>query len=92
MGAYQLMVPVGGDTKHSYELPAGANAADVASDLELQRLIRSARAFRVLLKVSGAAPRLQAGRHVLSTSMTSLQILEELQKSTEVAGGPHDRP
>ena len=85
-GAYLLFVPVGGGTRHTYDLPPGSNAATVASDLEGQNLIRSATAFRVLLRVTGTAPRLQAGRHVLLATMTSWQILGELQKPTEVAG------
>lgn len=78
--AWQLLTPVGAPQDRVYRLAPGATAAEVSKQLEAAGVIRSAQAFRLLLKATRTGDRLQAGEHHLSPSMTALQIRDELMK------------
>ncbi|NDD27275.1 MAG: endolytic transglycosylase MltG [Proteobacteria bacterium] len=81
--AWQLLTPPGGKQARTFVLDPGRSAAEVSRQLESGGFIRSAYAFRLMLKVTHTASRLQAGEHTLSPSMTALQVRDELMKVVE---------
>jgi len=61
-------------------LDPGTGPSQVAQQLEEQNLIASARWFKLLVRLTGAGPRIKAGEYELSASMTPEQILERIQQ------------
>ncbi len=66
------------NTKQEIIVPAGSSFAEVAQNLEEQKLIRNAFAFRVWTKISGDEVVVQAGKHQFSQAMNFEEILHEL--------------
>lgn len=77
---YQLLSPAGPQDLKVFTLKPGTSALDVSDQLQDRGLIRSAYAFRMMLRVTHNGNKLQAGDHSLSPSMNSVQIMEELLK------------
>lgn len=61
-----------------YVVEPGAGASAVAGELEQLGLIRSAAAFRALLRLSGDARRLRAGEFGLRASMDATEVIDAL--------------
>ncbi|MCS6880650.1 MAG: endolytic transglycosylase MltG [Oscillochloridaceae bacterium] len=59
----------------------GASASDIATALKAEGLIRQPALFTLLVRSQGLENKLQAGRYVLSPTMTMSQILIALQNS-----------
>jgi UPF0755 protein len=85
---YQLVRPGNPDdaTPKTYTLQKNTSASDIADDLESRHFIHNALAFRVLLRVTHNGARLQAGNHMLNGSMTSVDVMNELVKITQLPG------
>lgn len=66
------------NTKQEIIVPTGSSFAEVAQNLEEQKLIRNAFAFRVWTKISGDEVVVQAGKHQFSQAMNFEEILHEL--------------
>lgn len=60
------------------EVPRGATLSRVGRSLEREGLVRSGRAFEILGRLEGAAPRLQFGEYELSSAMTPREILTRM--------------
>jgi UPF0755 protein len=84
--AWQLFTPVGPQEYKTFVLERGAGAYVVSEQLQEQGFIRNAFAFRLLLKATRTADKLQPGHHTLSPSMTSLQVRDELMKVVQAPG------
>ncbi|MDQ3099223.1 MAG: endolytic transglycosylase MltG [bacterium] len=71
--------PVSADTTlQEIIVPPGASFAEVAENLESQKIIRNAFAFRVWTKIAGDAVTVQAGKHKFSPAMKHEEIIAEL--------------
>lgn len=80
-GAWQWMTgaPGGADAPEVvFVVPPGSTAPRVADELETLGLIRNARGFRVLLRMSGDARRLRAGEFPLRASMDAREVIDAL--------------
>jgi UPF0755 protein len=62
------------------EIPEGASAAGIAQSLETNGLIRSALAFRILVRFGGQDGAIRAGHYTLSASENPVKILDHLVK------------
>jgi UPF0755 protein len=60
----------------------GESAGEIASRLEVEGIIRSAKAFRYYLLYSGKDTSIQAGVYQLSPAVSALEIAQALQDST----------
>lgn len=60
------------------EVPRGATLARVGRILEAEGIVRSARAFELLGRLSGAAPKLHFGEYELSPAMTPREVLTRM--------------
>jgi len=63
-----------------FEVPDGASAGRIAADLEREGLIRSALAFRALVRFGEHGASIRAGHYKLAASDTPVQILAHLVK------------
>lgn len=71
--------PVAGRAERvEYTLAQGANADDVAKDLEALGIIRSARQFRLLVRLMGLQDQLSAGDYELPRGSSTLAAIDEL--------------
>lgn len=61
-------------------IPRGASAAEIGRLLEQAGVIRSARAFRYLVALSGKGATLKAGEHILDPSLSTPEIIDSLIK------------
>lgn len=84
--AWQMFAPGRGGTERLFELRAGETVAQLAVDLEDRGYVRSALAFRLLVKATHAAPQLRAGSYKLSAAMSPYEIIEVFKK------GPPQEP
>ncbi len=62
------------------EIPQGATAAGIGEILETKGLIRSALAFRILVRFGGQEGAIRAGHYTLSASENPVRILDHLVK------------
>jgi len=69
-----------GDGKRVYGLtvPKGAGFAQIAHELERQRIIRSALVLRIVGRLQGSDRKMQPGDYRLSDAMKPLEILEKM--------------
>ena len=67
------------------EIPAGANAGEIADRLKRARVIRSAAAFTVAARVSGESKNMKAGEYRLSPALGVFQIIDELVEGSAEA-------
>jgi UPF0755 protein len=79
-----LLPPSEDATPVEFVVDQGESLASISDRLYGEGLIRNATTFTLLARVSGVDRDIQAGDHLLSASMTSAEVLEELQ----VAAGP----
>ncbi len=63
-----------------FEVPEGASAGQIAQELEHKGLIRSALAFRILVRFADQGGSIRAGHYKLASSDTPVRILEHLVK------------
>lgn len=68
------------------EIESGMPVASMGQLLEDNGIIRSATAFKLYVRMQGAAPNIQAGIHSLSPSMTLEEIVVNLQEGAITAG------
>ena len=68
------------------EITTGMPVSGMAQLLEDNGVIRSATAFKLYVRVQGAAPNIQAGIHSLSPSMTLEEVVQNLQEGAKTAG------
>jgi UPF0755 protein len=61
-----------------FEVPRGASLAPVARELERAGVIRNARAFQLLARVTRRSNALRAGEYALSPSLPADEVLERL--------------
>lgn len=61
-------------------LDPGTGPSQVAAQLQEQGLIADAGWFKLLVRISGAGPKIKAGEYALSASMTPEQILARIQQ------------
>jgi UPF0755 protein len=67
------------DTPVSFEIAEGESVSSVAERLQAMALVRDAEAFTMLARLRGLDTGIQAGSHVLRASMSSEEVLSELQ-------------
>ncbi|MCB0221650.1 MAG: endolytic transglycosylase MltG [Chrysiogenetes bacterium] len=80
-GAWQWMTGAPGGSgapEVVFVVPPGSTAQRVGGELEELGLIRSARGFRLLLRLKGDARRLRAGEFALRASMDAGQVIDAL--------------
>lgn len=68
------------------EIESGMPVSGIGQMLEDTGVIRSATAFKLYVRVQGAATNIQAGIHELSPSMTLEEVVQNLQKGAATAG------
>lgn len=68
------------ETKQTFVVTSGQSPSTIAAQLEEARLIRSAVAFGVYVKLHGQANQLQAGTYTLSPNQSVASIVDELVK------------
>ncbi len=73
------------DKTELFVLTPGMTASQVAAELERRHLIRSAWAFRVLVRTRQADSKLFAGDYLLSQAMSPSVIIDSLLKGPQVA-------
>ena len=61
-----------------YMVEEGATAADVAKDLEILGVIRSARQFESLVRLMGVGNNLSAGRHIFNLNSSASEVVDDL--------------
>jgi UPF0755 protein len=78
--SYNVDTPVSA-TSHSvpFRIDPNESSSQIGTDLHDQGLIRSTIAWDVYVRVTGSAPKFQAGSFVLNTNMSMSQIAVELQ-------------
>ena len=77
--------PSGGPgQKVTVDVPPGTSVAGVAARLDAKGVIRSARIFRVYLKVTGGAPGIQAGEYELRQNLSMGAAKAALEKGPSI--------
>lgn len=67
-----------------FVIPRGANGKEIAQSLKKAGLIRSAFAFRLLLKEKGLERKIRAGDFLLSATMSAYQIAQHLLSPLDI--------
>lgn len=80
---YQSMVPADGEGTRPalvFEVREGASGKEIAEELEQKKVIRSAMAFRLLLRYKGDQGVLKTGYYEVDPKLPALKVFEQLVK------------
>ena len=80
IGVFLMSAPSSSEVVVNFDIPTGSNSRTIAKRLAAERLIRSAHAFRLLVRHRGIGRRLQAGTYALRRNMSLSDILNEFEK------------
>jgi UPF0755 protein len=76
-----LLLPVSNETTEiDFLIPKGSSVSLIGRNLEKERLIKSALAFKFLVQVSNSQNKIQAGEFQLPKNLALPQIVEKLKK------------
>jgi len=80
--AYELNRPAGSGPKKEIVIELGTPVQAIASELEGQGLIRSAKLFAAYVRFKGLDTQIEAGRYEIPPSLSMLQVIEVLRHGT----------
>ena len=80
IGVFLMSAPSSSEVVVNFDIPTGSNSRTIAKRLAAEKLIRSASAFRLLVRHRGIGRRLQAGTYALRRNMSLSDILNEFEK------------
>jgi UPF0755 protein len=76
-----LLSPLSTESKQQIiTIPFGTSPMEIGRILEEKKIIRSAAAFRYLVKYNGVGKELRAGEHLLSAGMRASEVVDSLVK------------
>jgi len=77
--AWLMLAPAGSGPPRVFDVASGTSPSGLAQDLEDQKIIRSAQAFRVLLRATRFG-NLHAGRYKIGPAMSPYEIVKALEE------------
>lgn len=78
-GAWYILMPVGGSKTVVFDIPQGETGSGVAAKLEKEELIKDARLFKLVMKVTNSAKDIKPGKYELNQNMTMMEILHRIK-------------
>lgn len=79
MGAWYILMPPGGGKTAVIDIPQGETGSAVAEKLEKAEIIRDARLFKIVMKVTNSAKDIKPGKYELNQNMTMMEILHRIK-------------
>ena len=80
VAVYLMLPPTDSDEIVNFHVQTGSHSGTIAKLLTEQKLIRSERAFRLLVRYRGTGKRLQAGTYTLRRNMPLWELLDTFEK------------
>ena len=78
-GAWYILMPVGGNKTVVVDIPQGETGSAVAAKLEKEGLIKDARLFKLVMKVTNSGKDIKPGKYQLNQNMTIMEILHRIK-------------
>lgn len=78
-GAWYILMPVGGNKTVIVDIPQGETGSSVAVKLEKEGLIKDARLFKLVMRVTNSANDIKPGAYNLNQNMTMMEILHRIK-------------